>query len=209
MELIKNGRSAITPLIVANSCLGTSLSLNLFLFSYLVGHLFKGSSLGVKSCLSCPFRFLRRFLLPYIILMEVVIVKRGRKSFNTTIKERSKIVYKHRSKVMYKNKTYLLMNHSKSTLETASKIGNDSSSVLDQPTYLRKGVRTCTQHPISNFVSCHALSPSFRSFFYYPILYFFSLQCIWGCSTHKMEERYGRRNANVRKKYNVGIGWPS
>lgn len=31
---------------------------------------------------------------------------------------------------------------------------------------IRKGVRSCTQHPISNFVSLSHLSPSFHSFSY-------------------------------------------
>ncbi|KAK2967234.1 hypothetical protein RJ640_002061 [Escallonia rubra] len=33
---------------------------------------------------------------------------------------------------------------------------------LDLPIALRKGTRTCTQHPISKFVSCEKLSPTFR-----------------------------------------------
>ncbi|KAK2999542.1 hypothetical protein RJ639_023205 [Escallonia herrerae] len=35
---------------------------------------------------------------------------------------------------------------------------------LDLPIALRKGTRTCTQHPISKFVSCEKLSPIFREF---------------------------------------------
>ena len=37
-------------------------------------------------------------------------------------------------------------------------------SDLDVPIAVRKGVRTCTQHPISNFVSYAHLSPSYKSF---------------------------------------------
>ena len=35
---------------------------------------------------------------------------------------------------------------------------------LDIPIALRKGVRSCTQHPISNFVAYEHLSSSFRAF---------------------------------------------
>ncbi|KAK3008643.1 hypothetical protein RJ639_013452 [Escallonia herrerae] len=35
---------------------------------------------------------------------------------------------------------------------------------LDLPIALRKGTRTCTQHPISKFVSCEKNSPTFREF---------------------------------------------
>lgn len=35
---------------------------------------------------------------------------------------------------------------------------------LDQPIALRKGVQTCTQHPLANFVSYSVLSPSFHRF---------------------------------------------
>ena len=35
---------------------------------------------------------------------------------------------------------------------------------LDAPIALRKGVRTCTQHPISQFVSYDRLSPSHHAF---------------------------------------------
>ena len=35
---------------------------------------------------------------------------------------------------------------------------------LDIPIALRKGVISCTQHPISNFVAYEHLSPSFRAF---------------------------------------------
>ena len=34
---------------------------------------------------------------------------------------------------------------------------------LDVPIALRKGVRTCTQHPMSNFVSYDHLSPSLQA----------------------------------------------
>ena len=37
-------------------------------------------------------------------------------------------------------------------------------SDLDLPIALRKGVRSCTIHPISNFVSYHRLSSSFSAF---------------------------------------------
>ena len=35
---------------------------------------------------------------------------------------------------------------------------------LDVPIAVRKGVRSCTQHPISNFVSYSHLSPSYKAF---------------------------------------------
>ena len=38
------------------------------------------------------------------------------------------------------------------------------SDRLDEPIALRKGVRTCTQNPISKFVSYDNLSPSFHAF---------------------------------------------
>ena len=37
-------------------------------------------------------------------------------------------------------------------------------SDLDIPIVIRKGVRTCTKHPLSNFVSYHRLSPSYKAF---------------------------------------------
>ncbi|XP_058006046.1 retrovirus-related Pol polyprotein from transposon RE2 [Hevea brasiliensis] len=39
-----------------------------------------------------------------------------------------------------------------------------SNNGLDIPIALRKGVRTCTKHPISNFNSYDSLSPSYRAF---------------------------------------------
>lgn len=51
-----------------------------------------------------------------------------------------------------------------STSEPIPKLGNippspsQSHDNLDLPITQRKGVRTCTQHPMSNFVSFHALS---------------------------------------------------
>jgi len=51
---------------------------------------------------------------------------------------------------------------------------NDNSSMgrletskaddLDVPLALRKGVRSCTKHPISNYVSYLKLSPQFKAF---------------------------------------------
>ena len=38
------------------------------------------------------------------------------------------------------------------------------SDRVDEPIALRKGVRSCTQHPISKFVSYDNLSPSFCAF---------------------------------------------
>ena len=35
---------------------------------------------------------------------------------------------------------------------------------LDVPIALRKGIHSCTQHPISNYVSYDHLSPVFRAF---------------------------------------------
>ena len=42
--------------------------------------------------------------------------------------------------------------------------GNPSSVDIDVPIALRKGVRDCTKHPISHFVSYNALSPTYRAF---------------------------------------------
>jgi hypothetical protein len=39
-----------------------------------------------------------------------------------------------------------------------------STSDLDLPIAIHKGKRTCTDHPISNFVSFDHLSPSFKAF---------------------------------------------
>ena len=39
-----------------------------------------------------------------------------------------------------------------------------STSDLSLPTAIRKGKRTCTEHPISNCVSFDHLSPSFKAF---------------------------------------------
>ena len=41
---------------------------------------------------------------------------------------------------------------------------NSSTDDLDIPIAIRKGVRTCTKHPISNFISYDSLSPSNRTF---------------------------------------------
>ncbi|CAL5335650.1 unnamed protein product [Camellia sinensis] len=38
------------------------------------------------------------------------------------------------------------------------------NSILNMPIAWRKGVRSCTQHPIGNFISYDRLSPSFRAF---------------------------------------------
>ena len=40
----------------------------------------------------------------------------------------------------------------------------DEANDLDQPIALRKAKRTCTQHPISNFVTYEGLSPSYKAF---------------------------------------------
>jgi hypothetical protein len=54
---------------------------------------------------------------------------------------------------------------------SADSSGNDSSPIEpsldisdDRPFALRKGVRSCTQHPISQFVSYDRLSPSYHAF---------------------------------------------
>jgi len=39
-----------------------------------------------------------------------------------------------------------------------------SSTDLDIPIAIRKGVRRCTQHPLANYLSYHKLSPRHRSF---------------------------------------------
>lgn len=57
-----------------------------------------------------------------------------------------------------------------STSKPTPKQGNNPSSHsplhddLDLPIVHKKGVRTCIQHPMSNFVSYDSLSPSFCSF---------------------------------------------
>ncbi|KAI3450101.1 hypothetical protein Pfo_006766, partial [Paulownia fortunei] len=54
--------------------------------------------------------------------------------------------------------------------ESINNSGNSNSSSshdhdnLELPIALRKGTRTCTLHPISNFVTYKKLSPSFRAF---------------------------------------------
>ena len=40
----------------------------------------------------------------------------------------------------------------------------DSTNDFDKPIALRKGVRSCTKHPTSNFISYDHLSPSYRAF---------------------------------------------
>ena len=42
-----------------------------------------------------------------------------------------------------------------------SELEND---ILNMPIAWRKGVRSCTQHPIGNFISYDKLSPTFRAF---------------------------------------------
>jgi len=54
-----------------------------------------------------------------------------------------------------------------STSKPVPELGNISPSPsqshdnFDLPIAQKKGVRTCSQHPMSNFKSYHALSPSF------------------------------------------------
>ena len=49
---------------------------------------------------------------------------------------------------------------------TSSSVNTDfkNNSYLDLPIALGKGTRSCTQHPISNYVSYEKLSPSFSTF---------------------------------------------
>ena len=47
---------------------------------------------------------------------------------------------------------------------TAEPLLDEVSNDLDFPIALRKGVRSCTKHPIQNFVSYNELSPSYRAF---------------------------------------------
>lgn len=49
---------------------------------------------------------------------------------------------------------------------SGNEISSTTPSIDDSnvPIAVRKGVRTCTQHPISNFVSYDSLSPSYRAF---------------------------------------------
>ena len=51
-------------------------------------------------------------------------------------------------------------SNSQPDMETSPTI-ND----LGAPIALRKGIRNCTQHPISHFVSLDKLSPQYKSFF--------------------------------------------
>lgn len=44
----------------------------------------------------------------------------------------------------------------------------------DLPIALRKGTRSCTKHPIANFVSFHRLSPLYRNFALSFFIHFFS-----------------------------------
>ncbi|XP_070054777.1 uncharacterized protein [Nicotiana tomentosiformis] len=54
---------------------------------------------------------------------------------------------------------------SSSVVETSSTSElSKFSSDLDVPIANRKGVRSCTKHPLSNFVSYNSLSPSYRAF---------------------------------------------
>ena len=45
-----------------------------------------------------------------------------------------------------------------------SEVHSPPPSTDDLPIALRKGPRTCTQHPLAHFVSYHRLSPCFHSF---------------------------------------------
>lgn len=63
--------------------------------------------------------------------------------------------------------------HPESTSEPIPDSGDDHTTLpsftlchndLNQPIAHKKGVRSCTQHPLSNFVSYHSLSPTFRAF---------------------------------------------
>ena len=49
-------------------------------------------------------------------------------------------------------------------LGNSSDISSPENTDLDVPIAIRKGVRSCTQHPISNFVSYSRLSASYKSF---------------------------------------------
>ena len=66
----------------------------------------------------------------------------------------------------------------KSGLDNSSSFSHSSLPIdlvpsdLDFPITLRKGDRSCTIHPISNFISCHILSSSFFVF----TSYFFSIE---------------------------------
>lgn len=56
-----------------------------------------------------------------------------------------------------------------SFLDSFPKTGNTFSSPpkvddSNMPIARQKDVRTCTQHPISNFVSYHAISPYFQNY---------------------------------------------
>ena len=47
---------------------------------------------------------------------------------------------------------------------THSDIPSQEFVDLNLPIAVRKGVRSCTQHPIGNFVSYNSLSPNYRAF---------------------------------------------
>ena len=47
---------------------------------------------------------------------------------------------------------------------TAEPLLDEVSNDLDLPIALRKGMRSCTKHPIRNFVSYNELSPSYGAF---------------------------------------------
>ena len=75
--------------------------------------------------------------------------------------------------------SYLSWNHTVKSLNQVSQICKNDPNILDSaqknptqvvfenlylPIALRKGVRSCTMHPISHFVSYKGLSSPFRAF---------------------------------------------
>ena len=55
-------------------------------------------------------------------------------------------------------------SESNSPVDVQGETCEETGDNLDKPITLRKGVRSCTTHPISNFVSYHRLSTSFQAF---------------------------------------------
>lgn len=74
---------------------------------------------------------------------------------------------------------------------------------LDQPITLKKGVRSCTQHPLANFVSYHSLSPTFHKF-----SIAFSAISVPRSVSEAMQQLQWRNameeNASVGKEQNMG-----
>ena len=77
-------------------------------------------------------------------------------------------------------------------------------SDLDLPIALRKGVRSRTIHPISNFVSYHRLSSSFSVFTSHLSSIEIPKKCTGSIWWSKMESNGCRGSQSFGKKWNVG-----